>query len=264
MWSNIMTSVSCLYALTAFLCIFGGSLAGFFIQKYLPSHHLSKESQESVKVGAGLIATMAALILGLLVSSSKGTFDRVNALVNETAADVITIDRSLADLGPEAAPARVALREQVASVLTSVWPEDVKSVPGGSKAYMQHARARVIPFVKIISGLPTGDVAAQEYKSSALRIAADLAAKRSLISVESTSRLPTPLVVIPIFWITFLTFVYGLFAPRNATVTLVLFFCAVSIAGAIYLICEMSTPLDGSIKVPCQPFRTALEMIGPV
>jgi hypothetical protein len=261
MWSKFTNSVSYLYTLTAFLCIFGGSLAGFFIQKYLPSHHLAKESQDSVKVGAGLIATMAALILGLLVSSSKGTFDRVNVLVNEAAADVITLDRSLAYLGPEAAPARVALREQVARVLTSVWPEDVRSAPGGSKAYLQ--QAQVTPFVKIISGLPTVDAASQEYKSSALGIAADLAAKRSLISVESTSRLPIPLVVIPIFWITFLTFVYGLFAPRNATVTLVLFFCAVSIAGAIYLICEMSTPLDGSIKIPSQPFRTALEMIGP-
>jgi hypothetical protein len=72
---------------------------------------------------------------------------------------------------------------------------------------------------------------------------------RSQISSEATSKLPIPLVIIPVFWITFLSFVYGLFAPRNATVTLVLFFCAVSIVGAI--------------KAPLQPFRTPLEMIGP-
>jgi hypothetical protein len=260
MWSNFPNPINYLYALAAFLCIFGGSLAGFFFQRHLPAHHLSKESQDSVKVGAGLIATMAALILGLLVSSAKGTFDRVNILVNEVAADVITLDRSLSDLGPESAPARVALREQASRILKTVWPEEVNSSPGGSRAYM---KARIMPFVQIISSLPAGDVAAQEHKSSALRIASDLATKRAQISVEATSKLPMPLLVIPVLWITFLTFVYGLFAPRNATVTLVLFFCAVSIAGAIYLICEMSTPLDGSIKVPSQPFRTALEMIGP-
>ena len=251
---------SYLFAFAAFLCIFGGSLAGLFFQKYLPAHHLSKESQDSVKIGAGLIATMAALILGLMVSSAKGTFDRVNVLVNEAAADVITLDRCLSDLGTESVPARVALRAQVSRVLSTVWPEDVKYSSGRSKAYLQ---SRIIPFIQIISSLPTGDAASLEYKGSALRIASDLAAKRSQISVEATSKLPLPLVVIPIFWITFLTFVYGLFAPRNATVILVLFFCAVSIAGAIYLICEMSTPLDGAIKVPSQPFRTALEMIGP-
>ena len=86
---------SYLFAFAAFLCIFGGSLAGLFFQKYLPPHHLSKESQDSVKIGAGLIATMAALILGLMVSSAKATFDRVNVLVNEAAADVITLDRCL-------------------------------------------------------------------------------------------------------------------------------------------------------------------------
>jgi len=252
---------SYLFAIGAFLCIFGGSLAGLFFQKYFPPHHLSKESQDSVKLGAGLIATMAALILGLLVSSAKGTFDRVDVLVNEVAADVVTLDRGLADLGPESAPARAALREQASRVLKTVWPEEVNSSSGGSRAYLQ--QARIMPFVQIIASMPVGDAASQEHKSFALRIAEDLAAKRSQISVEAISKLPIPLLVIPIFWITFLTFVYGLFAPRNATVTIVLFFCAVSIAGAVYLICEMSSPLDGSIKIPSQPFRTALEMIGP-
>jgi uncharacterized membrane protein len=99
-------------------------------------------------------------------------------------------------------------------------------------------------------------------RNNAIQIAFNLNRERSEVTVESTSKLPWPLVVIPIFWITFLTSVYGLFAPRNGTVLMVLFFCSISIAGAIYLICEMSMPLDGSIKVPIQPFKTAIELIG--
>ena len=99
-------------------------------------------------------------------------------------------------------------------------------------------------------------------QSSALQIIDTLNRDRWKITVESSSKLPLMLVVIPVFWITFLTFVYGLLAPRNGTVLTVLFFCSLSIAGAIFLICEMSMPLDGTIKVPSRPFDTAIEMIG--
>lgn len=250
---------SYLIALIAFACIFGGAMAGFFFQRFLPSHHLTKESLDSVKLGAGLIATMAALILGLLVSSSKGTFDRVNVLVNEAAANVINLDRTLRNLGPEAQPIREVLRLQAQRVLHDVWPEDAKGSLKGSSAFRQEVT--LMPLIQRIAELRVSGQGAEQYRSEAIAAASSLNLQRSQITVESTASLPLPLVVIPILWITFLIFVYGVFAPRNATVKTVLFFCALSIAGAIYLICEMSMPLDGSIKVPSQPFRTALELI---
>jgi len=115
--------------------------------------------------------------------------------------------------------------------------------------------------VKLIANLKSNNPGVQQMQNNAIAIATELNKQRWQITIESTSKLPLTLVVIPIFWITFLTFVYGLFAPRNPTVIMVLFFCSLSIAGAIFLICEMSMPLDGSIKVPSQPFRTALELI---
>jgi len=248
-----------LIALASFLCIFGGAMTGFFVQRFLPPHHLTKESLDSVKLGAGLIATMAALILGLLVSSSKETYDRVNCLVNEAAANVINLDHLLYNIGPEADPCREILRGQVQRVLHDVWPEDVKAATKGSAAFRQESNIK--PLIGKIASLHVSDPGSIQYRNDAMAVSASLNAQRSQITVESTSTLPKPLIVIPIFWITFLIFVYSIFAPRNATVKIVLFFCAVSIAGAIYLICEMSMPLDGSIKVPSQPFRTALELI---
>ena len=37
--------------------------------------HVSAESKDAVKLGIGLIATMTALVLGLLVSTAKSSFD---------------------------------------------------------------------------------------------------------------------------------------------------------------------------------------------
>ena len=250
---------SYLIASVSFLCIFGGALGGLFIQSFLPPHHLSKESQESVKLGAGLIATMAALILGLLVSSSKGTYDRVNTLINEAAANTISLDQTLKNYGPEAESLRRNLLERVTTIQNNIWPEDNKAATKSSVALRQEST--ILGLVKMIADLKTNDPGSLQMQNNAIKIATELNQQRWQITVESTSKIPLTLVVIPIFWITFLTFVYGLFAPRNPTVATVLFFCSLSIAGAIYLICEMSMPLDGSIKVPSQPFQTVIELL---
>src|SRR5262245_40356541 len=52
-------------------CIFGGALVGFGVRTFLPDHHLGSESKDLVKLGTGLIGTMAALVLGLMVASTK-------------------------------------------------------------------------------------------------------------------------------------------------------------------------------------------------
>ena len=90
----------------AFGLIFGGAVFGFIFQGLIPGHHFSTESKDAAKLGAGLVATLAALILGLLISSTKGTFDQINTLVNQVAANYIHLDRELADYGPQTAPIR--------------------------------------------------------------------------------------------------------------------------------------------------------------
>jgi hypothetical protein len=250
---------SYLITLIAFACIFGGALIGMLVQRFLPSHHLTKDSLDSVKLGAGLIATMAALILGLLVSSSKGTYDRVNALVNEAAANTINLDRTLRNYGPCAEPLRQLLIDRITKIKNDIWPEDAKASKKSSVAFKEEST--ILDLISRISNLDAKSPEELEMKSNAIAIASDLNRERWQVTVEATTKLPLPLVVIPVFWITFLTFIYGIFSPRNGTVTLVLLFCSLSIAGAIFLICEMSMPLDGSIKIPSQPFQTVLEMI---
>jgi hypothetical protein len=250
-----------LTATFSFICIFGGAIAGLLLQPLFPPHHLSKESQDSAKLGAGLIATMAALILGLLVSSSKGTYDRVNLLINEASANVLSLDQTLRAYGPEAAPARALLKQQFEVIVHDLWPElfgiRKEGAPDPLACYRRDAS--ILDVTTMISRLPDGSDAQRILKNSALQISTHINQQRWQIVVESSAGTPLVLVAIPVFWITFLTFVYGIFAQRNTTVAAVLFFCSISIAGAIFLICQMSTPLAGSIKVPGMPMQTTLK-----
>ena len=111
-------------------CIFGGVLLGLFLRSLLPDHHLSNDSKDTVKLGAGMIATLSALVLGLLVSSAKGTFDTMNAEITQSAAKIILLDRVLANYGPETKAVREQLRRVVAAGIETIWPETKTGVSG--------------------------------------------------------------------------------------------------------------------------------------
>src|SRR5262249_19416899 len=107
-----------------FACIFGGALLGMLFQSVLPKEHLSPDSKDVVKVGMGLIATMAALVLGLLTGSAKSALDTQDAELKQMAANVILLDRALARYGPETKAVRDQIRSLVGYKLAATWPED--------------------------------------------------------------------------------------------------------------------------------------------
>src|SRR5271156_1258708 len=98
-----------------FACVFGGALVGMLLRATLPAHHLNADSKDVVKLGMGLVATMSALVLGLLVASAKSSFDAQGAQLKQMSANVVLLDRVLAHYGPETKEARDALRATVAS-----------------------------------------------------------------------------------------------------------------------------------------------------
>ena len=115
---------STVIALASAGCIFSGSLIGLGLQRLLPGHHLSKETQDVVKLGAGTIATLTALVLGLLVSSAKSTFDTMNNGIVQGSAKIILLDRALARYGPETKAAREQLKRSIAASVETVWPTE--------------------------------------------------------------------------------------------------------------------------------------------
>src|SRR5512143_3243131 len=111
-------------SLIAFGCIFGGMLLGMFLGGLLPKHHMSDESMGVVKLGTGMIATLAALVIGLLIASANGNFDTMSNGLIQTGSKIILLDRVMAQYGPETREARAVLRRGVASVIERIWPNE--------------------------------------------------------------------------------------------------------------------------------------------
>ena len=240
-------------------CIFGGVLLGMLLQKVLPQHHLESDSKDTVKLGAGMLATLTALVLGLLVSSAKGSFDAMNAGIAQTGAKVILFDHILADYGPETKEVREQLRDTIASTIEKIWP-DKKGGPGGLRALESVDAAKTLQ-AKLRELTPKNDLQ-KSLLAQASQIGSDVLQTRLLLMEGQQNTLPASFLVLLIFWLTGLFISFGLFAPRNGTVLAVLLICALSVSSAIFLILEMNRPLDGFIKTSNAPLRKAVELIG--
>jgi hypothetical protein len=246
-------------SLIAFASIFGGAVLGLVLHAVLPEHHLSEESRDVVKLGAGFIGTLAALVLGLLVSSAKDVLDTMNTGMMDYGAEVVVLDRVLARFGPEAKPARDQLRAGLAAGIERIWPksgsnpEGLRAVEGSNKMEdLQDVLRRLAPQNELQRAL----------QSQAVQISGDLSLSRWRLIEHTQSSLPTVFLIVLVFWLTLLFVSFGLLASHNGTVSMVLLVCALSVSGAIFLILEMNAPLQGVIKISSAPMVKALDSLG--
>jgi hypothetical protein len=246
-------------AVIVFACVFGAAMLGLFIGGVLPEHHLSQDSKDVVKLGTALIATMAALVLSLLISSAKSSFDRFNDELVQTAAKAVLLDRVLADYGPETREIRDLMKRSYTTAVELIFSGNRSQQ---AKLDTPEAVARMEGVQAKLRGLSPQNDAQRGLQSRALEVAGEMSSTRWLLLVQKEESIPTPLLVVLVVWLAIIFAAFGLFAPRNATVIVALFLCALSASGAVLLILEMNSPLTGLLRISSAPMREALAHLG--
>jgi hypothetical protein len=243
--SSITTS------LIVFVCILGSGLFGLLLHAALPERHLSGDSKDAVKVGVGLVGTMAALVLGLLVASAKASYDAQGAQLIQLSANVVLLDRVLAHYGAETKEARDLLRERVTRFLEVTWSptsaDSTGAAPGSGEAIYDK-----------IQGLSPKDDRQRSLQAQAWSLAMSLGQMRWLMYEQGTTSVSMPLLVVLVLWLMLIFGSFGLFAPANGTVITSMCICALSVSAAIFLILEMYAPFSGTIQLSSAPVRAAL------
>jgi hypothetical protein len=246
-------------ALTAIIISCGllvAVLLGQFIRIRLPEHHLSSDTRDSVKLAVGMVATMAALLLGLLVSSAKGTYDTERGEVLLMASKAAYLDRSLAVFGPETMETRLKFRAAVAQTVRQLWPES-----DGTKANMApDTQAGNAIFAALESLSPQNDLQ-RAGKSQAVSAANDLAQLRMLLMTQSVPSISHPLLLMVVGWLVVIFLSFSVLAPPNAMARLALAISALSVAGALFLILELDQPFAGLIRIPSGPMQMVLDQL---
>ena len=247
-------------SLIAFGCIFGGWLLGMFLRGILPEHHLSDESMGVVKLGTGMIATLAALVIGLLIASAKGSFDTMSNGLRQTSSKIVLLDRVMAQYGPETKETRALLRQGIASAIERIWPKD--RIEQGEMKLLD-SRAGIEALQEELLQLSPQNDTQRWLQSRALQVSGEIAETRwQLFEQIGQSSLSMPFFVILVFWLVLIFFSFGLSSPPNTTVIMVLLICALSAAGSLFLILELDQPYGGLIEISSAPLRNALTFLG--
>jgi len=247
-------------SICAALLMLGGAGAGILLRRSLPDRHLNEHSKDVVRLGAGLIATITALVLGLLITSAKSTYDTQRNEVKQIASKVVLLDGHLKRFGPEAHRARALQRAAMAPMIDRIWGQRaVKSATGAP--YQPSVEGDLV--YEAIEALAPQNEVQRNLKFNALMTAAAITEARVTLFEESETGLPMTLLVVVVFWLTILFAGFTLFSPINPTGAVALVIIAMSAAAAIYLILEMNQPFRGMMQISPAGLRDALGVLGP-
>lgn len=245
-------------ALLTLACSSAGILFGSMARGRLPGDHLRDDSRDVIKTASAMIATLVALVIGLLVGSAKSSYDQAVSSVTQIGAKLIVLDRILGRYGPDAGPIRARIRAGFASSIDHLWPTE----QGRNPSLVAVEQARSMDEVHdMLVRLEPGDERHKVLRAHALETWVELSQARWLIIEQAQATLPNAFLALLVFWLTVLFASLGLLAPRNATVACSLIICAASMAGAIFLILEMNRPLEGAVQISPAPLRKALSII---
>jgi len=254
---KIMESIA--ISLFLLLCLSGSASLGYLLRTKLPPEHFADDSREVLKLAMGLVATMAALVLGLLTASAKSGFDLLTSEVQQGAAKIIQLDRALVRYGPEAKALREELKALITLRLQLNWPEEY---PASGPAKVSESPSVQEQFLDHLDSLEPINNGQRDLKSAAVQIWHDLLATRWLAYSQAARPLPTVFLIVMGLWLSVLFAGFGLLAARNATTAAGLIVCAVVVSTSVFLILEMNRPLDGVMKVSSSPLRYALSQLG--
>jgi hypothetical protein len=249
-----------LVGLIVLACTFCGALAGIALHQKLPAQHKAADARDVVKLVLGLIATISALVMSLLIATAHTSYVTQESEVQALGIHIVQLDRVLVGYGPNAAQARAMFRQLVARRLDQTWPNrrDARPSPEAVRATRTQNEALIEHVVNLEPSTDSQYFA----KSRALQLLAEIGDERQLLHEQSSSSIPWPFLVVLVFWLVVLFVGFGFLCRSNGTVVVTLFIGSLSVAGAIFLVLDMNQPFSGLMHISSAPLRIALETIG--
>ena len=243
-----------LMSLAAFACIFGGTFLGLFARRQLPDRHLSGDTKDIVRQGTGLIATLASLVLGLLIASANGKYETENGQIKQLIAHIVLLDNTLRLFGPEAEPLRALLRSDIDIAADKIWRE---SRPGFGQPKPFEAGAGLAIYNDVLKLVPKNDVQ-RFYQARAMDTLIDISKTRLLLFTTASASIPLPFLIVLVGWLALIFASISLFAESNARTIAILCIFSFAASAAIFLILELSQPFVGLMMISDEPFRNSL------
>jgi hypothetical protein len=237
---------------------YGIAVFGCRLQSALPARVLDADVRDVLKVLIGVLGTLSALVLSLLINSARASYDQQHQEVMELSAKLLSLDRALARVGPEAMPLRHDLKTLVAAAVEGLWPAD------GSRAGRIAAPVTEEAWVRTLQALPMHDDARRVDRDQAVGLATDVMNLRWLLYEQSAGSIPGVVLAVLAVWFVLIFLCIGLISPPKPPVLLraLVFLSCASVSAAMMLGIELERPFDGLLRVSGAPVLNALSHLG--
>jgi len=253
------------------LVLVGSSALGLLVRPLLSERHRSPETIEFVRLVVAMLMTFAALVLGLLTSSVKSSFDKVGNEIKTLAIELIQLDRSLRAWGDETRPIRELLRTYTATAIATTWTREPKPpgdnyptqlpVTGGAHLESPVMTDMLTSIENDIRQLEPHDPMHRRLAGTCVAQFERLMQTRWRVIEETGSSISPPFFAVLVFWLAVVFGSFGLSAPRNLLSYTAIALGALAIGSAIFVILDMDTPFSGVFSVSSQPMRDALTQL---
>jgi hypothetical protein len=244
--------------LIAFVAILAGGAAGMMLRARLPSEQLNAETREMIRLGAGLLATLVAVLISLTIASAKSSYDSQDAHFRQLTSYVVEADQLLGKYGPEAAGIRKLMREAVPAAIDRIWRE--KAAANQDTAFTDRSLAEQL-YAAVGALSPKNDTQ-RSLRPRIEQAIAGMAQTRLLMFADGDTPVLMPFLLAMIFWLVVIFASFGLFVERGPVVYVALIVFALSIAVALFLVADLSRPFAGVMQVPREQLKHILAPLG--
>jgi hypothetical protein len=242
-----------LVGVAIFVCLAGASLTSLMVYERFPAHHRQDDTSAVVRLAANLFVVMSSLVLGLMINSAKNTFESIDHNIHAFATELILLDRSLKQYGPETEAARQPLIAYVQRIV------DATSVSQKTPVVANKLSELLLNNVgDQLQALTPPEARHAAVLQAATQQLQKVIEQRWVLVEQSDGIIPEPLIALLVAWLTLIFASFGFRAPCNATIVGTFIISAALAASAIYLIMDMDTPFSGPIQVSSAPLERAL------
>jgi len=249
------------------LLVLASSAVGLLLQGALRERHRSRETTDAVRLVISILVTFTALVLGLVTSSVKSSYDQFDGRLRGYASDITELDLRLREYGEGADAIRAKLRTYTAAAIADTWRDEPR--PAGAypvfadppSVEREPLGALLLDIDIDIRRLEPADDFHRKLAEVLVSRMTDVFQQRWLLVVSLKDTISTPILILMTGWLAMIFGVFGLSSPRNLVVYATIVMCALSLASAVYLIVDLDSPLDGWIQVSSAPLRDALSHI---
>lgn len=242
--------------LISLVCLAVGVAIGIFSRSRVPEHHIANDSRDVIRLAVGLIATLVAMVLSLLISSSSNFYNSVDGEYREALASIRQLDDRLKSYGPEAEPARAMLRAVAVRAFKDRWP-------GGDFGPAPNPPVGRDAFERAVLELHPQNAVQKWYQDRSLELIERLVHIQNLVRGQTRAHsVPMPLFAVVLASAAVIFASWALFVKPNGTMLAAIAVAALAVAAAIFLIVELNSPFEGLLQLPSQPAEALIETLG--